>query len=382
MQIAFSDRFTYDRFGLLAGDASRWASTWRRRPSTRRRSPAGCRAQAAARWIGCAIGFLIWCLLPTLEPARRIELGFLGAAAALFVSLLWLYRRAASGAASELDSESSSSRRSWRLADEALLNADRYGRCLSDYELILVAGLLLAAGLAGGQGRRPRPRARSAAVPRARDAARLGGARRDRRSTTYELARTLGTIGLILILFEGGLTAGWGEIRPVLGTAISLATIGTVVTARDHRASSPSGSSTCRPSRACSSARAVAATDSAAIFAVLRGSHLRKPPGPRARGRVRDERSGRAAARHRVHRLDPGPGLRRRRHGGTLAGKLAHRRRRRESRSATAPAGAFATSTSRTPASIPSPRSPPWRSPTASPSSCTGRAFSRSTSPR
>ena len=31
-----------------------------------------------------------------------------------------------------------------------------------------------------------------------------------------ELTRTLGTIGLVLILFEGGLTAGWKEIRPVL----------------------------------------------------------------------------------------------------------------------------------------------------------------------
>ena len=34
-----------------------------------------------------------------------------------------------------------------------------------------------------------------------------------------ELTRTLGTIGLLLILFEGGLTAGWMEIRPVLKTA-------------------------------------------------------------------------------------------------------------------------------------------------------------------
>ena len=47
-----------------------------------------------------------------------------------------------------------------------------------------------------------------------------------------ELARTLGTIALVLILFEGGLTAGWGEIRPVLGTAVSLATLGTA----GHRA--------------------------------------------------------------------------------------------------------------------------------------------------
>src|SRR5215813_399657 len=46
-----------------------------------------------------------------------------------------------------------------------------------------------------------------------------------------ELARTLGTIALVLILFEGGLSSGWSEIRPVLGTAASLATIGTGLTA-------------------------------------------------------------------------------------------------------------------------------------------------------
>ena len=33
----------------------------------------------------------------------------------------------------------------------------------------------------------------------------------------YETARTIGIVGLALILFEGGLTAGYQEIRPVLG---------------------------------------------------------------------------------------------------------------------------------------------------------------------
>ena len=47
----------------------------------------------------------------------------------------------------------------------------------------------------------------------------------------YEVARTIGIIGLALILFEGGLTAGYQEIRPVLPAAISLATVGTVLTA-------------------------------------------------------------------------------------------------------------------------------------------------------
>src|SRR5215211_8154396 len=43
----------------------------------------------------------------------------------------------------------------------------------------------------------------------------------------YELARDIGVIALVLILFEGGLSAGFEEIRPVLRPAISLALVGT-----------------------------------------------------------------------------------------------------------------------------------------------------------
>src|SRR3990170_3472789 len=46
--------------------------------------------------------------------------------------------------------------------------------------------------------------------------------------TDYELARTIGIIALALILFEGGLAAGIQEIRPVLGSALALATLGTM----------------------------------------------------------------------------------------------------------------------------------------------------------
>src|SRR5215208_1382572 len=45
----------------------------------------------------------------------------------------------------------------------------------------------------------------------------------------YELARTIGVIALVVILFEGGLAAGFAEIRPVLTSAVSLALIGTVL---------------------------------------------------------------------------------------------------------------------------------------------------------
>ncbi|HET7589586.1 MAG TPA: potassium/proton antiporter [Solirubrobacterales bacterium] len=93
--------------------------------------------------------------------------------------------------------------------------------------------------------------------------------------SNMEVARTLGTIALVLIIFEGGLTAGWREIRPVLGTAASLGTIGTAVTAviAGFAAKLLFGLSTLEGMLV---GAAIAATDSAAIFAVLRRSTLEK----------------------------------------------------------------------------------------------------------
>src|SRR6476659_9102378 len=81
---------------------------------------------------------------------------------------------------------------------------------------------------------------------------------------------------LILILVEGWLTAGGSEIRPVLGTAASLATIGTVLTAviAGFAAKLIFDIGTLEGMIV---GAAVAATDSAAIFAVLRRSNLEKP---------------------------------------------------------------------------------------------------------
>jgi potassium/hydrogen antiporter len=145
---------------------------------------------------------------------------------------------------------------------------------MSDSDLILVAGLLLAAGLAAAK------LADRVRVPGLLlflglgmlvGSEGIGGVEFD----DAELTRTLGTIGLVLILFEGGLTAGFGEIRPVLGTAISLATVGTVITAliTGLVASWVFDLGTLEGLIIGS---AVAATDSAAIFAVLRGSRLRR----------------------------------------------------------------------------------------------------------
>ena len=145
---------------------------------------------------------------------------------------------------------------------------------MSDSELILVAGLLLAVGLAAAKV------ADRVRVPGLLlflglgmliGSEGIGGVE----FTDAELTRTLGTIGLVLILFEGGLTAGWPQIRPVLGTAVSLATIGTVITAviTGLAAVWLFDLSTLEGLIVGS---AVAATDSAAIFAVLRGSRLRR----------------------------------------------------------------------------------------------------------
>src|SRR3712207_1000626 len=47
----------------------------------------------------------------------------------------------------------------------------------------------------------------------------------------YELARTIGVVALALILFEGGLSAGFQEIRPVLRASVLLALVGPLATA-------------------------------------------------------------------------------------------------------------------------------------------------------
>src|SRR6478735_7302021 len=99
-----------------------------------------------------------------------------------------------------------------------------------DAELILIAGGLLAAGIVGAL---LADRVRVPALLLFLGLGMLAGSEGigELHFSNYELARTLGTIALVLILFEGGLTSGWREIRPVLGTAASLATVGTLATA-------------------------------------------------------------------------------------------------------------------------------------------------------
>jgi potassium/hydrogen antiporter len=89
----------------------------------------------------------------------------------------------------------------------------------------------------------------------------------------YRLARLIGTIALVLILFEGGLAAGWSELRPVLRSAVLLATVGTVLTAAivGVAAGALFGFSTVESLLL---GAILAATDGAAVFALLRGVTL------------------------------------------------------------------------------------------------------------
>lgn len=91
----------------------------------------------------------------------------------------------------------------------------------------------------------------------------------------YGLARTIGIIALSLILFEGGLAAGWSEIRPVLRASVSMAVLGTALTAviTGLAAMWLLG---VEPLEGLLIGAIVSSTDGAAIFAVLRGSTLRR----------------------------------------------------------------------------------------------------------
>jgi potassium/hydrogen antiporter len=145
---------------------------------------------------------------------------------------------------------------------------------MSDGQLILVAGALLAAGLGAAL---LAGRLRVPGLLLFLGLGMLLGSDGldwiDLRD--YELARRIGIIALAAILFEGGLVAGFSEIRPVLRSGLSLALVGTLVTAVIIGAAGVWLFDLSTLEGLLLGA-ILSVTDGAAIFALLRGSTLRR----------------------------------------------------------------------------------------------------------
>jgi potassium/hydrogen antiporter len=157
---------------------------------------------------------------------------------------------------------------------------------VNEGQLVLVVGVLLAAGLAASLA------AGRLRVPGLVLVLALGMAIGSDGTGwitfgDYEMARKIGVIALAFILFEGGLSAGWAEIRPVIWTSIALATLGTLGTAALTAIGAGLLFDQLDPLEALLLGSTVAATDAAAVFAVLRGSTL-----PRRVARTLEGESG------------------------------------------------------------------------------------------
>ncbi|MDQ2623261.1 MAG: hypothetical protein M3Y45_09525 [Actinomycetota bacterium] len=93
MQLAFSDKFTYDRLDLLivtAGMGLYLAAVTVNQACLAQ----GQARRASIRWISCAVFFIAWTLLPFIADGNlRVEIGFTLTALVLFGSLVWIFRR-------------------------------------------------------------------------------------------------------------------------------------------------------------------------------------------------------------------------------------------------------------------------------------------------
>ena len=92
MQIAFGEKFSYDRLGLavVAIGMGFYLSAAALNQAALAQGQA---RRAAVPWVTCAIAFVIWNLASPLDAFRTVEVGFAGAAALLAGLLALLYLR-------------------------------------------------------------------------------------------------------------------------------------------------------------------------------------------------------------------------------------------------------------------------------------------------
>ena len=92
MQIAFGEKFEYDRAGLaiVAVGMGFYLSAAALNQAALAQGQA---RRAAIPWVACATGFVIWNLVSPLDAFRTVEVGFAGAAALLAGLLALLYLR-------------------------------------------------------------------------------------------------------------------------------------------------------------------------------------------------------------------------------------------------------------------------------------------------
>ncbi|HEY1274228.1 MAG TPA: potassium/proton antiporter [Thermoleophilaceae bacterium] len=149
---------------------------------------------------------------------------------------------------------------------------------MSEGTLIFVAGALLALGIAASlvAGRLRVPGlVLFLALGMAIGSDGLGWLDFGHTDADKELARTIGVIALGLILFEGGLAAGWEEIRPVVWPSATLAVAGTILTAVVVGLAG-AWLLDLETVHGLLLGSIVAATDGAAVFSILRGSSIKR----------------------------------------------------------------------------------------------------------
>jgi O-antigen/teichoic acid export membrane protein len=93
MQIAFGNKHSYERIDLVIVSIGMGlylsAATLNQAALAK-----GQVRRASMCWIGCAIVFVIWTVVPLIDnDFHRVEIGYLGAATALCSLLYWLYRQ-------------------------------------------------------------------------------------------------------------------------------------------------------------------------------------------------------------------------------------------------------------------------------------------------